>query len=299
MSDKQLLEQALEALDIVKIHFTQNRHVNEAITAIRARLEQPEQRTVAHWSDCALHSEPAYPAGECDCGGYTPEEPVSESLYKAAKDFYNATVAESKLVLTSYDATVRDAAQAAGERLRELLVTPPAAPVQEPVATANKLSGLNARANFLIANVKESIEFLDHNGAFATLDMLRKEIIDPLTDIGIGVCYATTPPAAQPAPPECQTEAEKRAYAFGWWRAMEASKTQRQWVGLTGEEVEQVWKRVQANDFHDCVQPFAKDIEAKLNEKNAAHVLPDVLTRDSGEHPEYIQGWNDCRESMK
>jgi hypothetical protein len=28
---------------------------------------------------------------------------------------------------------------------------------------------------------------------------------------------------AEPAPPpECQTEAEKRAYAFGWWKAMEA-----------------------------------------------------------------------------
>lgn len=26
----------------------------------------------------------------------------------------------------------------------------------------------------------------------------------------------------QAAPPECQTEAEKTAYAFGWWRAMEA-----------------------------------------------------------------------------
>jgi hypothetical protein len=29
------LDLALEALDIVKIHFTQNRHVNEAITAIK------------------------------------------------------------------------------------------------------------------------------------------------------------------------------------------------------------------------------------------------------------------------
>lgn len=25
----------------------------------------------------------------------------------------------------------------------------------------------------------------------------------------------------QAAPPECQTEAEKTAYAFGWWKAME------------------------------------------------------------------------------
>lgn len=22
-----------------------------------------------HWSDCAIHNEPAFPAGECDCGG--------------------------------------------------------------------------------------------------------------------------------------------------------------------------------------------------------------------------------------
>ena len=26
------------------------------------------------------------------------------------------------------------------------------------------------------------------------------------------------------APPECQTEAEKTAYAFGWWKAMEILK---------------------------------------------------------------------------
>jgi hypothetical protein len=34
---------ALEALDIVKIHFTQNRHVNEAITAIKQALAAPVQ----------------------------------------------------------------------------------------------------------------------------------------------------------------------------------------------------------------------------------------------------------------
>lgn len=29
--------------------------------------------------------------------------------------------------------------------------------------------------------------------------------------------------AAQPAPPpECQTEAEKMAFAFGWWKALES-----------------------------------------------------------------------------
>ncbi len=32
-----------------------------------------------HWSDCAVHNEPAYPAGECSCGGYYEDErPTNE-----------------------------------------------------------------------------------------------------------------------------------------------------------------------------------------------------------------------------
>ena len=46
MTDKEAMKLALFALDIVKIHFTQNRHVNEAITALKARLAQPEQEPV-------------------------------------------------------------------------------------------------------------------------------------------------------------------------------------------------------------------------------------------------------------
>jgi hypothetical protein len=30
----------------------------------------------------------------------------------------------------------------------------------------------------------------------------------------------------------------------------------------------------------------------------AQPVLPDVLTTADGEHPEYVSGWNDCRQSM-
>ena len=43
---------------------------------------------------------------------------------------------------------------------------------------------------------------------------------------------------------------------------------QRTWVGLTDEEVESVWKQVEVSDFHDCVQPFARAIEAALRSKN-------------------------------
>jgi protein-arginine kinase activator protein McsA len=47
-----------------------------------------------------------------------------------------------------------------------------------------------------------------------------------------------------------------------------APQAKRGWVGLTDEEIEQVWRQVQANDFHDCVQPFARAIEAKLRSKH-------------------------------
>ena len=45
MTDKEAMKLALFALDIVKIHYTQSRHVNEAITALKERLAQPPQRT--------------------------------------------------------------------------------------------------------------------------------------------------------------------------------------------------------------------------------------------------------------
>jgi hypothetical protein len=41
MTDKQAMELALFALDIVKIHYTQSRHINEAITALKERLADP------------------------------------------------------------------------------------------------------------------------------------------------------------------------------------------------------------------------------------------------------------------
>ena len=47
---------ALFALDIVKIHYTQSRHVNEAITALKERLAQPEQEPVAWAMDYDIES---------------------------------------------------------------------------------------------------------------------------------------------------------------------------------------------------------------------------------------------------
>ena len=47
MTDKEAMKLALFALDIVKMHYTQSRHVNEAITALKEALAQPEQEPVA------------------------------------------------------------------------------------------------------------------------------------------------------------------------------------------------------------------------------------------------------------
>jgi hypothetical protein len=71
------------------------------------------------------------------------------------------------------------------------------------------------------------------------LDTPRKEILNWFHDFASKALDDAAPPAAQ-----------------------------RQWVGLTDEEIEKVWQRTQANDFHDCVQPFARAIEAKIKDKN-------------------------------
>ena len=44
----------------------------EVVAALRQALAQSEQEQPKHWSDCAVYNEPAYPKGECDCGGFDP-----------------------------------------------------------------------------------------------------------------------------------------------------------------------------------------------------------------------------------
>ena len=55
----------------------------DAITAIKEALAQPEGcqcpecQIKPHTSDCAVHNEPAYPKGRCDCGAQPEQEPVA------------------------------------------------------------------------------------------------------------------------------------------------------------------------------------------------------------------------------
>jgi hypothetical protein len=86
MTDKEAMKLALFALDIVKIHYTQSRHINEAITALKDRLADPmrevkrlgqeiEQDFHLHdedneggWTDWICPKPDSYLMKCCDCG---------------------------------------------------------------------------------------------------------------------------------------------------------------------------------------------------------------------------------------
>jgi hypothetical protein len=57
--------------------------IDDAMEVLEARLAQPE-----HWSDCAVHSEPAYPAGECDCGLVPVAWADKHDIEREGHDFY-------------------------------------------------------------------------------------------------------------------------------------------------------------------------------------------------------------------
>jgi hypothetical protein len=47
----------------------------QVLQDVQKALAQPAQEPVKHWSDCAMHNGPAYPAGPCDCG--VAQEPIN------------------------------------------------------------------------------------------------------------------------------------------------------------------------------------------------------------------------------
>ena len=98
MTKDEALKLALEALEVCEqsnygrnwvwpdtARPTAMANVKEAITAIKEALSNcqcPECQVVLHASDCAVHNEPAYPKGECNCGAQPEQEPVAwEQFY--------------------------------------------------------------------------------------------------------------------------------------------------------------------------------------------------------------------------
>ena len=80
---KQMTKEALKlALEALQKHAELGLLAGATITAIKAALAQPEGcqcpecQIKPHTSDCAVHNEPAYPKGRCDCGAQPEQEPV-------------------------------------------------------------------------------------------------------------------------------------------------------------------------------------------------------------------------------
>ena len=93
----------------------------------------------------------------------------------------------------------------------------------------------------------------------------------------------------QPAPPECKTEEEKTAFAFGWLKAMEAQRLaqpeqkpmhptlqkmwegyfdkcyKREWVGLTDEEEERL-----IHNFGSDPHTLLDEVNARLQKRNTS-----------------------------
>jgi len=141
-----------------------------------------------HWSDCAVHNGPAYPAGKCDCG--VAQEPESEAL---------------KLL----EEATRSCNNIDEQRALDALMLDFHKPAQEPVAfSAEIVAGVNGTL---------STQWAD------------------------------------------------------WWTPNEGDKLytappQRPWVGLTGEEIDELaeWHGLDLMMY----VPFTEAIEAKLKEKN-------------------------------
>jgi hypothetical protein len=73
---------------------------------------------------------------------------------------------------------------------------------------------------------------------------------------------------------------------------------QRQWAGLTDEEM---YLNCPNWLSQEQCKVWVAQIETKLKGKNTAAqpAVPDAIHHtDLSEHPQYIEGWNDCRAEM-
>jgi len=76
-------EEAQQVLDALEYNQANWQGKDKAVETLRARLAQTK-----HWSDCAVHSEPAYPAGECDCGLVPVAWADKHDIEREGHDFY-------------------------------------------------------------------------------------------------------------------------------------------------------------------------------------------------------------------
>jgi hypothetical protein len=154
----------------------------------------PAKRKMAadklHWSDCAVHNGPAYPAGKCDCG--VTQEPAQEPVAWVCE----GCASDEKHAIDYWQEDVDDIP------IGTLLYAAPPQPAQEPVAWTTMPNA--ADWNFVSGNK-------DPNGK---LD-------------GKWVPLYTAPPL--PAQPAQEPEMLTIAYQSGYYDGKQAALAGREW----------------------------------------------------------------------
>jgi hypothetical protein len=263
-------EMALEALE--ELRFANAPFLDEAMEALRQALAQPEQEQPKHWSDCSVYNEPAYPNGECDCGGFDlnnkwhglTEEEAEKLAFDVIVGGVSKTLAQPE---HKYDYRIKYD-RPCYKCLSNFCPGNCKAPehLTQPVDTVNtsKERGTAKREHEPVAWIHNMIE-----GGFTTkppVDLTR---------------HPERWTALYSEPKPCPT-CEALARAVMMDQTAYDTAPPKQWVGLTDEEINKLAEQVgmfidkyglafdAKNGLEDGVDVFgfAEAIEAKLKEKN-------------------------------
>lgn len=90
--------------------------VNTFLVPLRELPKEPETQ---HWSDCAVHNEPAYQKGECDCGGFSQDKLAMMVAMAALKEL--VAQVEGRFLSLKHDHFSMQDARVAIRRLDEAL----------------------------------------------------------------------------------------------------------------------------------------------------------------------------------
>ena len=142
----------------------------------------------------------------------------------------------------------------------EAMFTPPAAPVQEPVATVTSESG--------------------------NPDVTMSWWHEP--PLPVGTKLYTTPPAAQQ---EHEPENEPHV-SLASVQELDCVLVPRDLIGAACSAIDR--KR----DAPKTLEQLRRYTVGDLSTPPAQPAVPDAFGTREGEHPQYIQGWNDCRAEM-
>lgn len=210
---KEAMKLALVALDVVKLHYTQNRHVNEAITALREALaNEALDKMAENARELGLDYEPS--AGtQVSKVWWDGERLMAKPI--PLDDFYEPAQPGCK----ETGVCVQTGLACFGQ---------PAQPVAWPAGLIERIKAAEQRIQDGHAPRRIPAEPTD-------VDLVLAEVRYLLEGKQPPFWVHTSPPA------------------------------QRTWVGLTDEEITDIWAESSPDYYED---DFARAIEAKLKDKN-------------------------------